>query len=104
MAPRIQRTGSWRPAHATSRVTSTSSVAAGVRTFSLSFSRPRVSTIAGHSCRWPPPGAIAPAGHDKPTGRLDAMSILTKVLRAGEGKKQKALHTLVPDINAFEPE
>ena len=32
------------------------------------------------------------------------MSILTKVLRAGEGKKQKALQTLVPDINAFEPE
>ncbi|MGH9279842.1 MAG: preprotein translocase subunit SecA, partial [Acidimicrobiales bacterium] len=32
------------------------------------------------------------------------MSILTKVLRAGEGKKQRALATLVPDINAFEPE
>jgi len=32
------------------------------------------------------------------------MSILTKVLRAGEGKKQKALSTLVPDINALEPE
>src|ERR687885_2557717 len=32
------------------------------------------------------------------------MSILTKVLRAGEGKKQKALATLVPDINALEPE
>ncbi|MGH9224540.1 MAG: preprotein translocase subunit SecA [Acidimicrobiales bacterium] len=32
------------------------------------------------------------------------MSILTKVLRAGEGKKQKALQTLVPDINAWEPE
>jgi preprotein translocase subunit SecA len=32
------------------------------------------------------------------------MSILTKVLRAGEGKKQKALQTLVPDINALEPE
>ena len=32
------------------------------------------------------------------------MSILTKVLRAGEGKKQKALETLVPDINALEPE
>jgi preprotein translocase subunit SecA len=32
------------------------------------------------------------------------MSFLTKVLRAGEGKKLKALQTLVPDINAFEPE
>jgi preprotein translocase subunit SecA len=32
------------------------------------------------------------------------MSILTKVLHAGEGKKQKALATLVPDINALEPE
>src|SRR5947209_4026330 len=32
------------------------------------------------------------------------MSILTKVLRAGEGKKLKALQTLVPDINALEPE
>ncbi len=32
------------------------------------------------------------------------MSFLTKVLRAGEGKKIKALHSLVPDINAFEPE
>jgi len=32
------------------------------------------------------------------------MSVLSKVLRAGEGKKLKALQTLVPDINAFEPE
>ena len=32
------------------------------------------------------------------------MSILTKVLRAGEGKKLRALQTLVPDINALEPE
>ena len=32
------------------------------------------------------------------------MSIFTKVLRAGEGKKLKALTSLVPDINAFEPE
>jgi len=31
------------------------------------------------------------------------MSILTKVLRAGEGKKLKALQTLVPDINAWSP-
>ncbi|MGI9021981.1 MAG: preprotein translocase subunit SecA [Acidimicrobiales bacterium] len=32
------------------------------------------------------------------------MSVLSKVLRAGEGKKLKALHSLVPDINAVEPE
>ncbi|MDQ4089061.1 MAG: preprotein translocase subunit SecA, partial [Actinomycetota bacterium] len=32
------------------------------------------------------------------------MSFLTKVLRAGEGKKIKALQSLVPDINALEPE
>ena len=30
------------------------------------------------------------------------MSIFTRVLRAGEGKKQRALQSLVPDINAFE--
>jgi preprotein translocase subunit SecA len=29
------------------------------------------------------------------------MSIFTRVLRAGEGKKQRALQSLVPDINAF---
>ncbi|HUQ40812.1 MAG TPA: preprotein translocase subunit SecA, partial [Acidimicrobiales bacterium] len=32
------------------------------------------------------------------------MSIFTKVLRAGEGKKLKALQTIVPDINAYEAE
>jgi preprotein translocase subunit SecA len=32
------------------------------------------------------------------------MSIFTRVLRAGEGKKQRALQSLVPDINALEPE
>ncbi|HEX2192310.1 MAG TPA: preprotein translocase subunit SecA, partial [Acidimicrobiales bacterium] len=32
------------------------------------------------------------------------MSVLSKVLRAGEGKKLKALQSLVPDINALEPE
>src|ERR1700729_2454821 len=31
------------------------------------------------------------------------MSIFTKVLRAGEGKKVRALQALVPDINALEP-
>ena len=34
----------------------------------------------------------------------DAMSVLTKFLRIGEGKKQRALQSLVPDINALEPE
>jgi len=32
------------------------------------------------------------------------MSILSKVLRAGEGKKARALQAIVPDINALEPE
>src|SRR5438132_2013142 len=32
------------------------------------------------------------------------MSIFTRVLRAGEGKKQRALQSLVPDINALEAE
>ncbi|HSH59552.1 MAG TPA: preprotein translocase subunit SecA [Acidimicrobiales bacterium] len=32
------------------------------------------------------------------------MSILSKVLRAGEGRKARALQGIVPDINALEPE
>ena len=32
------------------------------------------------------------------------MSVFTKILRAGEGKKVKALREIVPDINAYEPE
>jgi preprotein translocase subunit SecA len=32
------------------------------------------------------------------------MSVLTKFLRIGEGKKLRALESLVPDINALEPE
>jgi preprotein translocase subunit SecA len=32
------------------------------------------------------------------------MSIFTKILRAGEGKKVRALEAIVPDINALEPE
>src|SRR5438132_6136394 len=32
------------------------------------------------------------------------MSVFQRVLRAGEGKKLKALQSLVPDINALEPE
>ena len=32
------------------------------------------------------------------------MAIFDKILRAGEGKKLKALQALVPDISAFEPE
>ena len=32
------------------------------------------------------------------------MSVLSRVLRSGEGKKIKALEALVPDINALEPE
>jgi preprotein translocase subunit SecA len=38
-------------------------------------------------------------------GRLvDRMGILDRILRAGEGKKLKALHGIVPDVNALEPE
>jgi preprotein translocase subunit SecA len=32
------------------------------------------------------------------------MSVFTRLLRAGEGKKVRALESLVPDINALEPE
>jgi preprotein translocase subunit SecA len=32
------------------------------------------------------------------------MSLIGRLLRAGEGKKVKALQSLVPDINALEPE
>jgi preprotein translocase subunit SecA len=32
------------------------------------------------------------------------MSVFSKILRAGEGKKVRALAAFVPDINAFEPE
>jgi preprotein translocase subunit SecA len=32
------------------------------------------------------------------------MSVFSKVLRAGEGKKVRALRDIVPDINAMEPE
>ena len=40
-----------------------------------------------------------------PAGTLDGeMSVLTKFLRMGEGKKLRALQSLVPDINALEPE
>src|SRR5437763_1567119 len=44
-----------------------------------------------------------------PTGRgapvdCRAMSLFSRVLRAGEGKKLKALQSIVPDINALEPE
>src|SRR5256714_13045534 len=32
------------------------------------------------------------------------MSVFRKILRAGEGKKVRALQSIVPDINALEPE
>ena len=38
---------------------------------------------------------------DRVTG---TMRLFNKLLRAGEGKKQRALASLVPDINSFEPE
>ena len=43
--------------------------------------------------KWPTAGSIAPR-----------MGILDRILRAGEGKKVKALAGLVPEINAYEAE
>ena len=41
----------------------------------------------------------------RPGGRLEPrMGILDRILRAGEGKKLKALQAMVPDVNALEPE
>ena len=37
-------------------------------------------------------------------GTLNRMALFSKLLRAGEGRKLKALASLVPDINALEPE
>ena len=50
------------------------------------------------------PSAHAGRPARTPAGRLDPrMGILDRILRAGEGKKLKALEGLVPDINAHEP-
>ena len=47
---------------------------------------------------------FVPTGHSCLPGRLPTrMGILDRILRAGEGKKLKALEGLVPDINALEP-
>ena len=32
------------------------------------------------------------------------MSVFSRILRAGEGKKVRALQSIVPDINALEPD
>ncbi len=32
------------------------------------------------------------------------MTVFSKILRAGEGRKVRALKSLVPDVNALEPE
>src|SRR5205085_7111853 len=39
-----------------------------------------------------------------PASTLAPMSVFSRVLRVGEGRKLKALQSLVPDINALEPE
>src|SRR5439155_5250151 len=44
------------------------------------------------------------SGRPAPPVDSEPMSLFSRVLRAGEGKKLKALQSLVPDINAFEPE
>src|SRR5947207_4611326 len=53
---------------------------------------------------WP---AARPSGRVRSPGAastLARMSLFSRVLRAGEGKKLKALQSLVPDINALEPD
>src|SRR5690606_22305353 len=63
-----------------------------------------VFTGAGRS---PPPDPVRPVGRctDGVAGRLvRRMGILDRILRAGEGKKLKALQGIVPDINALEDE
>jgi preprotein translocase subunit SecA len=51
------------------------------------------------------PATSVVSGATTRTGRLDhRMGILDRILRAGEGKKLKALQGMVPDINALEPE
>ena len=58
--------------------------------------RSRSPTEAGRQC-------AAGAGIG-PGGRLEPrMGILDRILRAGEGKKLKALQAMVPDVNALEP-
>src|SRR6476469_5494780 len=79
------------------------------RSGALPALRPR-----GDSGRIEPGGASAsePAGQVRPqadhqagVGRLvSRMGILDRILRAGEGKKLRALEGLVPDINVLEPE
>ena len=45
-----------------------------------------------------------PPGRPEAAGRLEPrMGILDRILRAGEGKKLKALQGMVPDVNALEP-
>jgi len=54
------------------------------------------------------PGAVGLADRapsDGAAGRLNvAMSVFSKILRAGEGKKVRALSAIVPEIGAFEPD
>src|SRR5437660_1059525 len=49
----------------------------------------------------PPNGRVGTGG---PASTLAPMSVFSRVLRVGEGRKLKALQSLVPDINALEPE
>src|ERR1043165_2409611 len=59
-------------------------------------SRPRRCSRSTTRARYP---------NGPPTRRLDdSMSVFSRILRAGEGKKIRALQSIVPDINALEPE
>ena len=67
------------------------------------------STVPSRSDSGPStrPGAGARSGATgrcRPTGRVSAVAFFDRLLRAGEGKKVKALAGLVPEINAIEPE
>ena len=70
----------------------------------------RVRTACRPGCRSETPGTprgyatgVSRARRHRPAGTMDgAMSVFSKILRAGEGKKVRALQALVPDINELE--
>src|SRR5579863_5934968 len=61
----------------------------------------RPGTAKGNHRRTPARGTRAPGRRRYP---WRTMSVFTRILRAGEGRKVRALKALVPDINALEPD
>src|SRR6267378_1209011 len=57
--------------------------------------------VGGANCSH---GGGRPSEPTGPAGTIAPMSIFANLLRAGEGRKVKALRSLVPEINALEPE